>query len=133
MGIIAAGRKQTPLVKREIERGDALARRIAAGDPQAAPPPRPKRPGTDGPLPKVLAGRSRRAPECLLFLAQNPDSSNRETATAIGVAHGPQISKVLKSLADDNLAAKSSDGIGRRNAWRLTSRGEELLPALANR
>jgi DNA-binding HxlR family transcriptional regulator len=41
------------------------------------------------------------------------------------------MSKVLRSLAKDNLVAKRSDGIGRRNAWRLTPRGEELLPALA--
>jgi hypothetical protein len=46
MGIVAFGRVQTPAVEREIERGDELARRIAAGDPAAAPPARPRRPGT---------------------------------------------------------------------------------------
>jgi len=51
MGIIAFARVQTPAVQREIERGDALARRIAAGDPAAAPPARPRRPGAGGPLP----------------------------------------------------------------------------------
>jgi hypothetical protein len=61
-----------------------------------------------GPLPAVLAGRSRRARECLLFLAGHPDSSNRETAAGIGVAHEPQISKVLRSLAEGQLQTQVS-------------------------
>jgi hypothetical protein len=129
---LAAGRRTLEHRGRILAepRKAVLARRIAAGDPAAAPPARPRRPDAGDPLPAILTGRARRARECLLFLADHPDSSNRETAAGIGVAHEPQISKVLRSLAKDNLVAKSSDGVGRRNAWRLTPRGEEMQRAV---
>jgi AcrR family transcriptional regulator len=50
MGIIAFARPQTPAVKREVERGDALARRIAAGANRET---RRERPTPFDPRPKV--------------------------------------------------------------------------------
>jgi hypothetical protein len=82
-------------------------------------------------LPTMLAHPSaRRARECLRFLATHPDSSNREIATGIGVAHQPQISRLLSQLAVEGLVSKLSQGAGKRNAWRLTPRGEQVLRML---
>jgi AcrR family transcriptional regulator len=140
MGIIAFGRVQTPAVQREIERGDELARRITAGDPRWAPA-RPRRPGGDDPLPAILAGRSRRARECLFFLADHPDSSNRETAAAIGVAlrnrtHAATEADVLGSSApqpDRRPAPRAaprrvsgSGGAGSGAEQRLKQRGSSV-------
>jgi AcrR family transcriptional regulator len=85
LGIIAFARLQAPAVKREIEYGNQLARKIAAGDPRWAPV-RPRRPGADDAMPAMLARTARRPRECLCFLADNPGSSSRETADGIGVA-----------------------------------------------
>jgi hypothetical protein len=87
-------------------------------------------------LPALLSNPgARRARECLLFIAdQNGrglSPSNREVATAIGVSHQPQISRLLSQLAAEGLVTKRSQGIGGPNAWRLTPRGEQVLRMLA--
>ena len=71
-----------------------------------------------------------RARRCVLFLADRPHASNREIAAAIGVAHESQTSKLLACLLTEGLLAKRSDGVGKRNAWQLTARGEEISRAL---
>jgi hypothetical protein len=86
-------------------------------------------------LPAMLAHPSaRRARECLRFIAtqggRGLNPSNREIATGIGVAHLPQISRLLSQLAAEGLVSKRSHGAGKRNAWRLTERGEQVLRML---
>jgi hypothetical protein len=86
-------------------------------------------------LPALLAHPSaRRARECLRFIAtqggRGLTPSNREIATGIGVAHLPQISRLLSQLAAEGLVSKRSHGAGKRNAWRLTERGEQVLRML---
>lgn len=78
---------------------------------------------------------ARHARKCLRVLFEYPDLSNLEVASAIGVIYQSQISKLLACLVGEGLVVKRSDGAGRRNAWRLTPRGEEvarLLPSYAN-
>jgi AcrR family transcriptional regulator len=134
MGLVTAPSLDTQGFTREIEKGAQLAREIAAGDPRWAPParaalldpgPRPIHP----PIPH--APKAPRARECLLFLAEHPDSSNREIATGIGIPHKSQISRLMAHLARENLATKRSDGIGKRYAWQLTPRGEEIARVLS--
>jgi DNA-binding CsgD family transcriptional regulator len=115
----------------EIRRGDELARAIQAGDPNWGPPP-PGTPAEIQPaLPAMLTNPTARRPrECLRFLAEHPDASNREIASAIGVNHKSQISRLLSQLHDEHLTLRHSDGAGSPNAWRLTARGEEIARAL---
>jgi AcrR family transcriptional regulator len=134
MGLVTAPALDTQGFAREIERGSQLARQIAAGDPRWAPParatlPDPGRRVVHPPIPH--APKAPRARECLLFIAEHPDSSNREIATGIGIAHKSQISKLMDQLARENLATKRSEGIGKRYAWQLTPLGEEVARALS--
>jgi hypothetical protein len=90
--------------------------------------------GSGEALPAILGNpNARRARECLLFLADHPDSSNREIAIGIGVTHQSQISKLLSCLLRESLVAKRSEGVGRRNEWRLTRHGEAMSRALPER
>jgi len=73
---------------------------------------------------------ARRARECLLFLAGRPGSSNREIATGIGITYPSQMSRLLARLASEELVSKHSEGVGRRNMWWLTSRGEQVSRTL---
>ncbi len=124
-------------VEREIKQGDELARAILASDSHWAPPAQTPQQdtgqnGEQAPaLPAILCNPSaRRARECLLFLAEHPDSSNREVAVGIDIAHQSHISRLLTYLLQENLVTKRSEGTGKRNAWRLTPRGEEIVQAL---
>jgi predicted transcriptional regulator len=85
-------------------------------------------------LPALLAHPSAcRARECLRFITAHSDSSNREIATGIGIANQPQISRLLSQLAAEGLVSKRSQGAGKRNEWRLTPRGEQVLRMLSER
>ena len=96
------------------------------GQPQRRPPTR-----SHVTIPMVLSNpNAHRARQCLLFLDEHPDASNREVSAGIGVAHQSQISKLLRYLVEENLVAKNSQGTGQRNAWRLTPLGKEILRAL---
>jgi AcrR family transcriptional regulator len=138
MGLVTSLYLDKDDVAREVHRGAQLAREIQAGeDDRWALPARAAAAGTrhgaesDIAIPARLANPSaRRARECLLFLVEHPDASNREIAAAIGVTHQPQISRLLAYLAKEQLATKHSAGVGKRNAWRLTPRGEEVARAL---
>jgi AcrR family transcriptional regulator len=121
-GLVAAQYLPPHLVAREIERGEELLRT----NPVSWPPIR-----ASMKIPALLSNpNSHRARRCVLFLADRPQASNREIAVAIGVAHESQISKLLASLFTERLVAKRSLGVGRRNAWCLTPRGEEISQAL---
>jgi AcrR family transcriptional regulator len=110
----------------QIGRGDALGRAIAAEHPGGRPPAAAAGVRQPSGLAESFGGaRARRAGECLAFLLDNPGSSNREIATAIGVAHQSQISRLLSHLAAQNLVVRHSHGPGKRNAWRLTPQGDE--------
>jgi hypothetical protein len=136
-GLIMAPHLGARGVKREIEQGDALARAILAGDSRWSPPAQSpgQETGYDGEQSAALSAtlgnpNARRARECLLFLAEHPDSSNREVAVGIDIAHQSHISRLLASLSQENLATKRTEGAGKRNAWRLTARGHEIAQAL---
>jgi AcrR family transcriptional regulator len=131
MGIIV-----TPFVANEqmaaeeVRRGDQLARAIQTGQVIWAPLPTP---ADAEPKPTQPAPSARRARECLIFLAEHPDSSNLEVAKGIGVAQKSQIATLLASLLGEDLVTKRSEGPGKRNAWRLTPPGEEIARALSAR
>jgi predicted transcriptional regulator len=113
--------------------GAQLAREIAAADPRWAP--LAQAPVLNlglGAIHPAIPNNAHRVRECLLFLAEHPDSSNRELATGIGITDQSQMSRLLASLARENLATKRSEGIGKRNAWQLTTHGEEITRMLAS-
>jgi AcrR family transcriptional regulator len=123
MGLVAAQYLSPRVVAYEIERGDELVRTSRAA---------PRCPMYSGAaIPAVLSNpNAHRARRCVLFLADRPQASNREIAAAIGVRHESQISKLLACLLVERLVAKCSKGVGKRNSWRLTGRGEEISRAL---
>jgi AcrR family transcriptional regulator len=137
MGLVTSLYLDRQDVAREMQRGAQLAREIQAGEDARWTLPAQatgEREGQDVGLPATLANpNARRARECLLFLAEHPDSSNREIAAGIGVTHQPQISRLLTYLSEESLVVKRSEGAGKRNAWRLTPRGEEIARALQRR
>jgi AcrR family transcriptional regulator len=121
-------------VQQEIKRGDELARAILAGQSRWATPTQASDRATEQDL--ALAAlpsnpSTRRARECLLFLAEHPDASNREIAAGIAIAHQSQISKLLAYLFHAGLATKRSEGCGKRNEWRLTQQGQEVAGVLS--
>ena len=124
---------------REVARGARVAREIQAGDLRWCEPAQDARLGHRAPRaaapPRTLVNpRARRARECLLFLAEQCgrglSPSNREIAVAIGITHPSQTSRLLSNLAEEGLLVKRSEGAGKRNAWRLTPRGEETARAI---
>lgn len=133
MGLAMAPYLGAAGVQHEIKQGDELTRAILAGESRWITSAQVTDRATerDPPL-AVLVGNpsARRARECLLFLAGHPGASNREISVGIDVAHQSQISKLLAYLFQEGLAAKRSEGRGKRNAWRLTPHGQEIARAL---
>jgi AcrR family transcriptional regulator len=124
-------------VAQEVRRGRELARAIQVERTLSfVPPPRgfdPKRAMVE--IPALLRNsKARRARECLLYLAaqgrRGLSPSNREIAVGIGIAHKEQISKLLTRLEEVGVLSKFSYGVGRRNAWRLTSYGQAVAAHL---
>jgi AcrR family transcriptional regulator len=133
MGLIMAQYLGAWGVEREIKRGNELAQAILTGDSGwALPAQSTGQSGEQGAaLPAILGNpRTRRVRECLLFLAEHPDLSNRQIAVGIDIAHQSHISRLLTYLLQEGLVTKHSEGRGKRNAWRLTARGEEIVQAL---
>jgi AcrR family transcriptional regulator len=137
MGLIMAPYLGARGVEAEIERGDELARAILAGDSRWPPPAEAPQQDTElgvgldaTLLPNLGNATACRPRECLIFLAEHPNSSNREVGVGIDLVHQSQISKLLAYLLREGLATKRSEGTGRRNAWRLTPRGEEIVKAM---
>jgi len=143
MGLVTSLYLDKEDVAREVQRGAQLAREIQAGadarwsTARAAKNEDEQRPPTPA-IPATLANpNARRARECLLLLAaqdrqrdQDSGPSNREIATAIGIADQSRISRLLSYLATEDLVTKHSAGAGKRNAWQLTPRGEQVARAL---
>jgi AcrR family transcriptional regulator len=133
MGIVVEPFMREERVAREIERGHELVREIKDGDSRWVPPGPPPALSAeqDALLPAQLVNpAARRLRACVLYVAEHPDSSNREVAVGVGVTHLSQISRLLARLAEEQLVAKCSEGAGKRNAWRLTPRGEEIARVL---
>jgi AcrR family transcriptional regulator len=107
----SSGRKSPVAVKSPDRLGD-----LAVGDPLAGVPMR-------------LTYRTARVLE---VVAAHPGASNRLVAEHAGIADQGQVSKLLARLAGLGLMRNSGEGHakGERNAWRLTSRGEEIERAL---
>ncbi len=125
-------------VQREIEQADELMQAILNGDSRwsrpAEAPHKDTELGTasDASLfPNLGSATARRLRECLLFLAEHPESSNREVGVGIDLVHQSQVSKLLAYILRKGLATKRSEGKGKRNAWRLTPSGEEMTQALS--
>ena len=133
MGVIGGLRLYPERAAREIERGEHARSQLAerARASRASEPA----PGDGSLLEGLRVPSARRARECLLFLAEQNgrgvSPSNREIAAGIGVTQQSHISRLLSSLAEENLVVKRSEGAGKRNAWRLTPRGEEIARALS--
>lgn len=137
MGMIATPflTNEQATIEEEVLRGDKLARAIQTGASTSWAPPLLPTPTDAEPspaaLPAILSNpTARRARECVRFLANHPDTSNREIAMRIGVTQKSQISTLLSRLLKEELVVKRSEGPGRRNAWRLTPHGEETVRAL---
>ena len=110
-------------VVREIEVGEQLAQTSRVVRRETMP--------ASVAIPAVLENpNAHRARRCVLFLADCPQACNREIAAAIGVVHESQISKLLACLLAEGLLTKRSAGVGKRNWWQLTPRGEEISAAL---
>lgn len=136
MGVIARPFLTPRAAAREIERGDELARKIHADDRNGRPawPPSRRSAASEVEIPEMLSNpNANRARECLLFLSDHENSSNREVSLGIGVAHQSQISRLLRYLLREDLVVKRSYGTGKRNAWYLTARGEDIARKLSER
>jgi AcrR family transcriptional regulator len=133
MGMIVRPYLGVERAEREIERARRLVREIQA----AAPPPAFGGPagagvsttgagvGTDVGVPAMLSNpRAHRLRECFLFVVAHSQSCNREIAVGVGIAHDSQVSKLLSDLLAEGLLVKRSDGVGKRNVWSATPRGE---------
>jgi AcrR family transcriptional regulator len=135
MGLVVTPYMDAAGVAREVGRGTQLTRAIQAGKCPWVPAqarvqglsPGPPGPDLSRALDTPSAGRAR---ECLRFLLGHPGSSNRAVAAGIDIAHQSQISRLLSQLTREGLVVKRSEGVGKRNAWRLTVRGEEIARAL---
>jgi AcrR family transcriptional regulator len=131
IGLVTAHYLDRPRAAREVNRATALAHAIHTGQTTWTPA---LPTDTQQPLPTVPLAlahpRASRARACLRYLAQHPDGSNREIATAIGVTHKSQISTLLSDLHHKHLLEKRSEGPGKRNAWRLTPTGTQTAQTL---
>jgi AcrR family transcriptional regulator len=122
MGIVVSPFMDAEQVNAEIERAEELVREIQSGGHVLA------RRLTSKPeieVPAMLSNpKALRARQCISFLVDHPGSSNGQIAAGAGIAHESQASKLLADLFAEGLLSKSSEGVGRRNAWCLTRRGE---------
>lgn len=83
-------------------------------------------------VPKMLLdAKTRRARAVLFYLAEHPGASNRQIATAIGVASRTQASTLLARLAGMGLLNKHVSRPGHPNKWQLTDYGAQVHIALA--
>jgi hypothetical protein len=126
-------------VAREIERGEQLAREMLASRTSLDRGARPAVPSQDRleldpadvEIPALLRNaKATRARLCVRYLAERGalglTPSNREIATAVGIAHKGQVSKLLARLESYAIVGKISHGAGRPNAWWLTPYGQEI-------
>jgi AcrR family transcriptional regulator len=110
-------------VELEIERAEALARRLAI----AAPGRRASQP-TAGEPPAFLSDpRAYRVRQVVSYVASNPGVSNRGIADAVGIAGHAQVSALLSRLARGGLVRKGPARPGYPNSWFLTLEGRRHL------
>ena len=133
MGIATASYLDSRGVAEEIERAEALTHVILAErdalpsrDSASLPAAAAERPGA------LENPRAHRARRCLRYLAEHPGASNREIATAIGIASQAQISTLLARLVDIGLLHKHPGRPGHPNAWSLTPYGRQALDEHTN-
>jgi len=91
-----------------------------------APPARPR-----DPLAGLNMRLTHRTVRVLMVIAERPGASNREIAERSGIIDQGQISKLLARLARLQLIENTGDGQekGASNAWRLSSRGAQVVRA----
>lgn len=104
----------------ELEVAERIAERMIADATQS---PSPAASGTVELPMAVRNSRSRRARECVLFLAQHPGVSNRQVATAVGIRNHSQASALLARLQREGLLYKIQGRPGHPNQWSLTTTG----------
>jgi AcrR family transcriptional regulator len=111
----------------EVKRGEALAEKIAERHALSSSPPlAPVK------LPAALSHPGAyRARSCVIYIAANPGTSNKQIAAGIDVPHLGQVSELLARLASGGLLRKHAGGAGRPNQWWLTPQGEQIAQALA--
>jgi AcrR family transcriptional regulator/DNA-binding MarR family transcriptional regulator len=109
--------------------GPAAAARETA---RPAPSRRRTPPSHGDPLRNLEMRLTYRTVRVLIAIADNPGASNRRVADVSGVSDQGQISKLLTRLEHLGLIdnACAAPARGEPNAWRLTSRGEEVERAL---
>jgi AcrR family transcriptional regulator len=135
MGLVTAPYLDQADVRREIERGESLARELlAARDKQA----RPGHPAAVVEIPALLLDpRAHRARACLLYLLEQGERgftpSNREVADALGVVGRTQVSALLARLHREGLLIKRRSRAGGPNACSLTQQGLAVAHALSSR
>ncbi len=98
-----------------------------------APPVKPKRHSSHGdPLEGLDMRITYRTVRVLRVIGSRPGASNREVATAAGIADQGQVSKLLTRL--EHLGLIHNDGVGHArgapNAWGLTGKGLEVERAI---
>jgi hypothetical protein len=105
--------------------GQAAARRELARPTLDAAPPASRR---EDPLRDLDMRLTYRTVRVLIAIAQGPGASNREIATAAGIADQGQISKLLRRLESLGLIENGGEGHakGEPNAWALTAKGEAV-------
>jgi AcrR family transcriptional regulator/DNA-binding MarR family transcriptional regulator len=111
--------------------GDRASRReLARTAPSGTGQVKPARPDPLSELDMRLTYRTMRV---LLAIGSHPGSSNRGVAEAAGIGDQGQMSKLLARLVTLTLIENVASGPvrGAPNAWRLTSKGEEIEHAIA--
>jgi len=102
----------------------AAERELQRPTPPIKTKPRPRRDPLDG-LDMRLTYRTVRV---LIAIANHPQASNRQVATAADIADQGQISKLLARLQNLGLIRNQGQGApkGAPNAWALTAKGVEV-------
>lgn len=84
-------------------------------------------------IPAMLRhANAHRLRSCLVYVAENPGTSNKAIAAAVGISHLGQVSTLLARLYQAKLLEKRAGGAGRPNAWSLSSSGAEIARALSS-
>jgi AcrR family transcriptional regulator len=115
--------------------GPAAARREQSRPAPAATGPVARGssgPALGDPLESVPMRVTYRTARVLEGVAENPCASNREVADYAGIHDPGQVSKLLRRLEGLGLLANSGAGHlkGEPNAWRLTSKGEQVARSI---
>ena len=85
-------------------------------------------------LPDILRDpRARRARLCMIYVLAQPGASNRQIASAAGIARSAQASRLLARLSSLGLLDKREGSPGGPNAWVVTPLGRRVTEVLASR